>query len=66
MQVDVEIFFYNVFWVVIFKELWNIGGPLANIVPITRLFYGAYFSIYYYHGQHEEGVTVIESSSNTR
>jgi hypothetical protein len=30
------------------------------------LFYGFHFSFYYQHGQHEEGVTIIESSSGTR
>jgi hypothetical protein len=66
MQVDFENVFNNVFRMFIFKKLWGVRGPLASIVPITRLFYGAYFFIYYYHGQDEKGVTIIESSSNTR
>jgi len=30
------------------------------------LFYGFHFLKNYQHGQHEEGVTIIESSSDTR
>ncbi len=30
------------------------------------LFYGVHSSIYYQHGQHEEGITIIESSSSMR
>jgi hypothetical protein len=33
--------------------------PLANIVPFTKLFYGARFSLYYQHGQHEEGSPLL-------
>ncbi len=62
MQVDVENIFNNISWVVIFKELWNIVGPLMSIVPFTMLFCGAHFSLYYQHGQHEKMVTIIESS----
>jgi hypothetical protein len=43
-----------------------LGGPLANIIFFTKLFYGVHFSLYYQHGQHEEGVTIIESSSSTK
>jgi hypothetical protein len=39
----------------------NVGGPLASIVPFTKLFYVVCSSFYYQHGQHEEGVTNIES-----
>jgi hypothetical protein len=38
------------------------GGPLASIVPFTRLFYGAHFSLYYQQRQSVEGATIIESS----
>jgi hypothetical protein len=42
-------------------------GTLVNIVPFTKLFYGAHFSFYYQHGQHEpKGVTIIESFLGTR
>jgi hypothetical protein len=34
----------------------------VNIVPFTKLFYGVHYFLYYQHGQHEEGVTIIESS----
>jgi len=33
-----------------------------SIVLFTRIFYGVHFSLYYQHGQHEKGVTIIESS----
>jgi hypothetical protein len=46
-----------------FLELWNVEGLLVNIVPFT-MFYGAHFFFYYQHGQHEEGVTIIESPSS--
>jgi hypothetical protein len=51
---------------IILKKLCDVGGPLANIVPFNKLFYGVHFSLYYQHGQHVERVIVIESSSNTR
>jgi len=66
MQVDVENDFNNFFWIIIFKELCDVEGPLANIVPFTKLFYGAHFSFYFQHGQHVEGVTVIESFSSMK
>jgi hypothetical protein len=42
------------------------GGPLVNIVPFIRLFYGVHSSLYYQHGWHVEGVTIIKSSSNMK
>jgi len=42
------------------------GGPLANIVPFTMLFYGAHSSFYYQHGQPMEGAIIIKSSSNMK
>jgi hypothetical protein len=42
--------------------LCDVGGLLANIVRFTKLFYGVHFSLYYKHGQHVEGVIIIESS----
>jgi hypothetical protein len=30
------------------------------------LFFGVHFSFYYQHGQHKEGVTIIESSLGAR
>jgi len=41
-------------------------GSLANIVPFTRLFYGIHYPLYYQHGRHVEGVTIIESSLGMR
>ncbi len=37
-----------------------------SIVPFTKLFYDAHFSLYFYHGEHEKGVTIIESSLGTK
>ncbi len=37
-----------------------------NIVSFIGLFYGVHFSLYYQHGQHEEGVTIIEFFSGMR
>jgi hypothetical protein len=66
MQVDVKNIFNNVYRTVIYRELRDVGGPLVNIIPFTKLFDDVHFSFYYLHGQHEEGVTIIESFSNTR
>jgi hypothetical protein len=38
----------------------------VSIVPFTKLFYGIHFSLYYQHGRHVKGVTIIGSSSSTR
>jgi len=40
MQINLENAFNGVFQTTIFKELRDVGGPLVNIVPFTRLFYG--------------------------
>jgi hypothetical protein len=66
MQVNVENIFNIISFYLFFRKLQGVGGPLANIIPSTKLFYDAYFSLYFQHGQHEKGVTIIESSSNTR
>jgi hypothetical protein len=58
--------FNNVFWVVIFRKLCDVGGPLVNTVPFTMLFYGAHSFLYYQHGWHVEGVTIIDSFLSTR
>jgi hypothetical protein len=47
MQVNIENVFNNIFWVIIFKKLCDVGGPLASIVPFTMLFYGAHSFLYY-------------------
>jgi hypothetical protein len=47
MQVNVENAFNNVFGIVIFKELCDVGGPLASIIPFTMFFYGVHSSLYY-------------------
>jgi hypothetical protein len=65
IQVNVENVFNNIFQTIIFKELCDVAGPLANIVPFTKLFYGVHSSFYYQHGRHVEGVTIIESFSST-
>jgi len=66
MQVDVENVFNNIFQSVIFIDLCDVKGSFVSIVPFTKLFYGAHFSFYYQHGQHVEGVTIIESSFGTK
>jgi len=66
MQIDVENVFNNVFQAVIFKELLDVRGLLSNIIFFTMLFYGVHSFLYYQPGQHEEGVTIIDSSSSTR
>jgi hypothetical protein len=66
MQVNIKNVFNNVSQTIILKKLCDVKRPLANIVPFTRLFYGIHSSIYYQHGQHVEGVTIIESSLGTR
>jgi hypothetical protein len=46
--------------------LCDVGGPLASIIPFTKLFYGIHSSLYYQHEQYVEGVTIIESSSSMK
>ncbi len=41
-------------------------GAFGKHCPFIRLFYGTHFSLYYQHGRHVEGVTIIESSLGTR
>jgi hypothetical protein len=36
------------------------------IVPFTKLFYGVHSFLYYQHGQHENKVTIIESTSSMK
>ncbi len=59
MQVNVKNVFNNVSRTIILKKLCDAEGPLANIILFTRLFYGAHYSLYYQHGQHVQGVTII-------
>jgi len=66
MQIDVKNVFNRISRATIFRELCVVKGPLVSIIPFTKLFYGAHFSIYYQHGRHVEGVAIIESSSSTR
>jgi len=66
MQVNVKNTFDDVSWIIIIFKLRNVKGPLVNIVPFTKLFYDVHSSLYYLHGQHEEGVTIIESFLSTR
>jgi hypothetical protein len=42
------------------------GGPLGSIIFYIILFYGVHSTLYYQHGWHVEGVTIIESSLGTR
>ncbi len=59
MQVDVENIFNNVFQATIFKESCDVKGLLVSIVPFTNFFHGAHSFLYYQHGRHVEGVTII-------
>jgi hypothetical protein len=47
MQVDVKNVFNNIFWTTIFRELYDVKGPLVSIVPFTKLFYGAHYFLFY-------------------
>jgi hypothetical protein len=47
MQVDVEIFYNSISEAAIFRELCDAKGPLVNIIPFARLFYGTNFSLYF-------------------
>ncbi len=47
LQVNIENAFNNIFWVIIFKELCDVKGPLVNIILFIKLFYGIHFSLYY-------------------
>jgi hypothetical protein len=44
-------FLNNVCQNVIFRELQDVGGHLASIIPFAKLFYGAHLFFYYQHGQ---------------
>jgi hypothetical protein len=66
MQVNVKNIFNNISQVVIFRKLQDVKGPLVSIDPFTMLFYGVHFFLYYQHGHHEEGVTIIEFSLGTK
>jgi hypothetical protein len=66
VQINVKYAFNSISQTVIFRKLCDVEEPLANIVPFTRLFYGAHSFLYYQHGQHVEGVTIIESSSSMK
>jgi hypothetical protein len=46
MQVHVENAFNNIFQVVIFRELQDVGGPLVIIILFSKLFYGAHSFLY--------------------
>ncbi len=49
-----------------FKDLQNVEGPFVNIISFIKLFYGAHSSLHHQHGQHKEGITIIESSSGMK
>ncbi len=44
MQVNIKNGFNSIFQATIFRELCDVEGPLVNIVPFTKLFYGVHFS----------------------
>jgi hypothetical protein len=59
MQVNIENAFNSVFQVVIFRKLCDVEGPLASIIPFTKLFYGVHSSLYYQHEQHVRGSPLL-------
>jgi hypothetical protein len=66
IQIDIENTFNNISQIVIFKELQGARGFLAIITPFTKLFLRCLFFFYYQHRQHENKVTIIESTSSTK
>jgi hypothetical protein len=66
MQVNIENIFNIISLYLFYKELQGAKGPLVNIILSTTLFYDDHFSLYFQHGQHGEGVTIIESSLGTK
>jgi len=44
MQIDIKNVFNNIFWIIIFKELWDVGGLLVSIGFFTKLFMMFIFS----------------------
>jgi len=65
MQVDIKNIF-NIFFELLFVESYKMPRDLWQAVsPLLRC-YGAHFSFYYQHGQHEKKVTIIESFSSTK
>jgi hypothetical protein len=60
MQVNVENIFNNIFQAINFREFQDVRGHLVSIIPFTMLFYGVHYSLYYQHGQHEDGIIIIE------
>jgi hypothetical protein len=66
MQVNVKNTFNSISQTTIFRKLCDVKGPLVNSVPFTKLFYDVHSFLYFQHGQHVEGVTIIDSSLGTR
>jgi hypothetical protein len=50
----------------LFLENYVMSRGLWQTLSFTNLFYGDHYSLYYQHGWHVEGVTIIESSLGTR
>jgi hypothetical protein len=66
MQVNVKKKFNIISQAFFFLKLQDVKRPFASIIPFTKLFFGVHSSFYYQHGQHEEGVIIIESPSSTK
>jgi hypothetical protein len=47
MQLNIENTFNNISRATIFKKLCDAMGPLVNIAPFTKLFYGVDYSFYH-------------------
>ncbi len=49
MHINVKNAFNNIFQIIIFRKLCDAKGPLVNISPFTKLFYGVHSSFYFQH-----------------
>lgn len=60
MVLQIENAFNNVLCVVFLRELQEAGRVLSNLFSFVRAFYESSSLLYYQHGPHSEGVTVLE------
>ena len=52
--------------VTVFCEFELVGGPLAQVMPFVRCFYGGSFLLFYRAGGDDLGLHVLASASSTR
>ncbi len=65
MQINVKNVFNNVSQAMVFRKLCDVKGHLVNIILLPSYFM-LFIFFYYQHGQHVEGVIIIESSLSMR